>query len=287
VSDEDLRRAIRERDAKPLDAQAAAAAAHLVTRRGDRQKSAEAWQEVLRRDRLDQAAKQELVSLGCDLFFVGKNAQGRDEYESAIDGAILVSIPGQRTTLFHPRQTVDLAPFFVTREPITWAQYQNFLVRKAAAREEIETWINLQRGPLRWKGAFGSVSLRPDAAASYVLEVSWTGARAYALRARGDLPTEAQWELLTYGPRLDVALAPQRPASGPWSPYGVLGLDTLANHEGEWTLGSVPNATGEAKVLRGAFSYTAGHAPESYGTGGVREYRDAGFRYARDTWWKS
>ena len=77
--------------------EAAIVAARLVARSGARDEVARAWQEALRRDLYAELPRQELASIGCDLFFAGKNDRGVEEFESAVDGATLDRIPsGER-----------------------------------------------------------------------------------------------------------------------------------------------------------------------------------------------
>lgn len=286
--DRELREAIRERDARPGDPDAALKAAQMIARRGTRDEAAEAFQEVLRRDLAQVAARAELDALGCELVFVAKNEKGYEEYESAVDGAILVRVPQTRTRLFQPAGRIDVAPFFVAKEPVTYARFQSFLVKNPlASREEIAGWINLARGPLR-RGVLGSWRLHQGAAQTYVHDVTWTGARAYARWAHGDLPTQAQWELAIYGAREEPPDgAPPAP-----SPFGVAGADAFARLGfGEWTLDLVSRLGVEQRVIRGGTDRVATFGgpitTEPRVTPADPRAPIAGFRYVRDSWWKS
>jgi formylglycine-generating enzyme required for sulfatase activity len=253
--DEETRKAIRERDARPGDAEAAIAAARLVARSASREEAARAWQEALKRDTHAELPRQELASMGCDLFFAGKNERGFEEFESTVDGATLIRIPSGERRPEGATRAVLYDAFFVAKEPITYERFQKFLVKSSfVAKEEIDGWINLARGPLR-RAALGSYKLHMGAASTFVHDVSWLGAAAYARWARGALPTEAQREIYTAGG------------------YGVLDVATLGALDGEW----LADLLGEMRIVAGP---RGGHAD-------ARSFPNAGFRYVRASWWKA
>src|SRR5262249_45291326 len=138
--------------------------------------AADAWQEVLRRSPRDGEAERRLVELGCDLRYVARDAQGLEEFVNVLDGAMLVRTSG----------------LFVARHPVTYEQFHRFLARAGGAPES-RKWIN-PRGPLR-RGPLDTWSLHRGEAASesYVQEVSWLGAQAYARWAGGRLLTMSEW----------------------------------------------------------------------------------------------
>jgi formylglycine-generating enzyme required for sulfatase activity len=253
--DEETRRALRDRDARPGDMEAAIVAARLVARSGARDEVARAWQEALRRDLYAELPRQELASIGCDLFFAGKNDRGVEEFESAVDGATLVRIPSGERRPAGATRSVAFDGFFVAKEPVTYERFQRFLVKSThVAREEVDGWINLARGPLR-RAALGSYKLHMGAASTFVHDVSWLGARAYAAWARGTLPTEAQHAIYTSGN------------------YGVLNVATLGALDGEW----LADPLGEMRIVAGP---RGGHADP-------RSFPNAGFRCVRASWWKA
>jgi hypothetical protein len=114
--DDAVRRALRERDASPRDPIAAIEAARLLSRAGDRDAAAEAWQEVLRRDPGSAAARVELAALGCELVLAGQNASGFEEYEGGADAIRFVRVPA----------TSDVDELFAAKEPVAFGRYLRF-----------------------------------------------------------------------------------------------------------------------------------------------------------------
>jgi hypothetical protein len=213
VSDDELRRLLRERDLSPGDTGLARRVAALAARKGERDLAVPAWQEVLRRSPQDDEAGRRLLELGCELRYTGTDALGFEEYESAVDGSTLV-----RTPL--------LARCFVARQPVTYEQYHRFLSREGTGARS-QKWIT-SHGPLR--RILDVWTLRGEAASNYVQEVSWLGAQAYASWAGGRLLTVAEWEALadasaafegldrTDGEWLDGLRGGQRPVMTMWDP---------------------------------------------------------------------
>jgi hypothetical protein len=159
LSDDELRRLLRARSVAPGDVDVARRAAALAARTGDRDLAAASWQDVLRASPRDREASKRLVALGCELLY--KHSMGDDEvFESVVDHGLLVR-PGV------------LPGCWVSARPVTYIQFQLFLDGAGEGLEErIAPW---QRR---------LVELKPE---SPVTEVSWLGARAYALWAGGRL----------------------------------------------------------------------------------------------------
>ncbi len=249
--DDELRRLIRARDQSPGDPASARRVASLAGRHGDRGFAAEAWQEVLRRAPRDAEAERRLEELGCELRFIGVDAQGLDELESARDGATLVRSP-------------VLGHAFVARQPVTYDQFHRFLASEGG-RPESGKWISTH-GPLR-RAPLGAWSLRggEQTRESYILEVSWLGAQAYASWAGGRLLTVAEWERLAE------------------TPAAFEGLD---RNEGEWVAGD--RGTRERPV---ATLWDARYPPaQPHHVRWVNEEICGElvlFRYVRDTWFRA
>lgn len=108
-------------------------------------------------------------------------------------------VPAQRWTMGSPTdqfcfdneltaRTVTLAPFEISLEPVSWAQYMMFVttnghrlpryIRKAGSGFEVQT--------------FGS--WRPMSMQAPAVHISWDDAQAYCSWARCRLPTEAEWD---------------------------------------------------------------------------------------------
>jgi formylglycine-generating enzyme required for sulfatase activity len=91
-------------------------------------------------------------------------------------------------------KTIDVAPFWLDREPVTNADYLAFVRANPTwqrghtnalltDRDYLATWSSpLSLGP----------NARPHAP---VVHVSWHAARAYCAAKGGHLPTEAEWEV--------------------------------------------------------------------------------------------
>jgi len=197
--DDDLRRLIRQRDVSPEDPGAARRAAAAAGRKGDRALAVSFWQEVLRRAPRDDEAERRLLELGCELRFVRRDPQGLEEFENVIDRATLITAPA-------------LPGVFVARNPVTYVQFHKFLAQEGG-RPESAKWIS-KHAPLR-RTSLGPWSFRGSEAGSesYVQEVSWLGASAYARWAGGRLLTHLEW----------VRLAEASTA-----------FDGLDRNEGEW-----------------------------------------------------
>ena len=164
-----------------------------------------------------------------------------------------------------PVRTVDVAPFFIDRTPVTAAQFQRFLEATG------------HRRPPGWS-TFNDPQQAPHRPVVYV---NWHEARAYARWCGKQLPTEAQWEKAARGPdRRPYPWGDAPPDSRrAWygerseprpvatlpdgtSPYGVLGM---AGNVFEWVADwfdpdyyqRAPNTapqgppTGSRRVLRG------------------------------------
>src|SRR5205823_3123148 len=104
---------------------------------GSREEAARAWQESLKRDPHAELPRQELALIGCELFWTRKNERGHDEYDCAVDGATLVRIPSGEHKPAGATRAVAFDAFFIAKEPVTYARFQQFLVKSAlVSREE-------------------------------------------------------------------------------------------------------------------------------------------------------
>ena len=177
--DDELRRLIRARDASPEDPGVARRAAAAAGRHGDRGLAVAGWQEVLRRAPRDPEAERRLDELGCELRFVRRDEQGLEEFENAIDKAILVTSPA-------------LPGVFVARHPVSYQQFHRFLSAEGG-RPESAKWLGTH-APLR-RTPLDSWTFRGSSAASesFVLEASWLGANAYSRWAGGRLLSDGEW----------------------------------------------------------------------------------------------
>lgn len=106
------------------------------------------------------------------------------------DGSRLVGVPGGVYTLgsmdvdadSRPVHRVELSPFWITKVPITHAQFREFLEQNSG-----------QQPPKYWKRVDLAEAWQP------VVGASWDAARSYCSWAGMDLPTEAQWEAAARG----------------------------------------------------------------------------------------
>jgi iron(II)-dependent oxidoreductase len=153
-----------------------------------------------------------------------------------------------------PAHTVDLAPFWIDRFPVTNAQYQEFIADGGYDRPSLWTasgWSWRRRaglvapgfwqreGPSSWSRVrFGLVEDVPTA--EPVQHVCWYEADAYARWAGRRLPTEAEWEKAVSGSLVGFATlggTSFRPAPvGAW-PEGRSrwGVQQMIGDVWEWT----------------------------------------------------
>ena len=141
-----------------------------------------------------EADRTVLVDLGADppefpyrRTFLGKNAQGYEEYRREADGAVVVKIPAgeflmgneetERTPLEH---RVYVSDFLMDKTGVTWGQYKKFTEA---------TRISLPRHQPYW----GIHDDHP------VVFVTWEEAKEYCEWAGGRLPTEAEREKAARG----------------------------------------------------------------------------------------
>ncbi len=114
--------------------------------------------------------------------------EGEDDW--ARDGSRLIGVPGGNFTLgsedldedSKPIHSVELSPFWITKVPITHAQFQVYLESNVS-----------ELPPKYWKSVDRSEAWQP------VVGVTWDAARRYCQWAEMDLPTEAQWEASARG----------------------------------------------------------------------------------------
>jgi formylglycine-generating enzyme required for sulfatase activity len=119
--------------------------------------------------------------------YLGKNAQGYEEYRREADGAVAVKIPAgeflmgneetERTPLEH---RVYVSDFLMDKTGVTWGQYKKFTEA---------TRISLPRHEPYW----GIHDEHP------VVFVTWEEAKEYCEWAGGRLPTEAEREKAARG----------------------------------------------------------------------------------------
>lgn len=90
--------------------------------------------------------------------------------------------------------TVPVAPFDISRRPVTNAEYLEFVRAHPEWRRSKVSRLFAEESYLRhWRG---DLDLGPGAPpSSPVVHVSWFAARAYSAAQGGRLPTVAEWEL--------------------------------------------------------------------------------------------
>ena len=240
------------------------------------------------------------------LVFLGKNAQGYEEYRREMDGAVVVRIPageflmGNRETERQPLEhQVYVSEFLMDKTAVTWGQFKRF----AGA-----TGTSLPPNPPYW-------GIHDDHPAVFV---TWEEAKAYCEWTGGRLPTEAEREKAARGtdgrkyPRGNEEPDPQRAvyrrnwgniATDPVgahpsgaSPYGLL---DMGGNVWEWVADWYDDKyyevspqrdprgprTGRAHVVRGgSWDSRPSVLSASCRNWGYRGYRegDFGFRCAMD-----
>jgi iron(II)-dependent oxidoreductase len=193
---------------------------------------------------------------------------------------------------------VELAPFRISRAPVTQARFAEFVEDGGYRRREWwseEGWrwrVAAGAGaPAYWERRGGSwfrrdfdrwVPLEPHRP---VVNVSWFEAQAFCRRAGRRLPTEAEWEAAAAGePGADGRLAPRKRRF----PWGEAPPDPARAHLGARALrpldvGALPagdSAFGCRQLLGNVWEWTAsdflpypGFSPDAY-----REYSEPWFR---------
>jgi len=139
------------------------------------------------------------------------------EYVSAIDGSVLVRIPGGRFFMGtddgpedeRPRHEVAVGEFWLGKHEVTNAQYANFL----KANPDSQT-------PMYWDDSRFNQPDQP------VIGVTWNEAESYCQWAGLRLPTEAEWEYAAAaGKQLRYPTATGEPTPGLANTRGVQGAD--------------------------------------------------------------
>jgi formylglycine-generating enzyme required for sulfatase activity len=119
--------------------------------------------------------------------FVGKNAQGYEEYRRERDGAVIVKVPageflmGNRDTEGQPLEhVVEVPEFLMDKTPVSWSQFKRYAGASGAS---------LPPHPPYW-------GIHDDHGAVFI---TWEEAKAYCEWAGGRLPTEAEREKAARG----------------------------------------------------------------------------------------
>ncbi len=119
----------------------------------------------------------EMVVIPGGTFFRGSNQGGRDEM---------------------PRHAVHLSPFALDIHPITNEQFVRFLEAMGGEKDVHNNDI-LRLKESRIKRSAGRLHIESGYARHPVVGVTWYGAVAYAKWVGKRLPTEAEWEVASYG----------------------------------------------------------------------------------------
>jgi formylglycine-generating enzyme required for sulfatase activity len=94
-------------------------------------------------------------------------------------------------------RTIDVASFWLDREPVTNAEYLAFVrAQPAWQRGAVNELVADPAYLSHWASASAFGTARPHAP---VVRVSWFAARAYCAWRGGRLPTEAEWEVAAAG----------------------------------------------------------------------------------------
>jgi len=154
--------------------------------------------------------KEVLTKEGAKLVYIGKNAQGYNEYENPKDGAVLIYIPPGEFIMGSDRGDRDEAPqklvyldgFFIYKYEVTNEQFEKFVSEtgyKTEAERNGGGWRLFKEGWERdssadWRHPFGEKSGIEGQAKFPVVQISWNDAVEYCKWAGVRLPTEAEWE---------------------------------------------------------------------------------------------
>jgi formylglycine-generating enzyme required for sulfatase activity len=140
------------------------------------------YKPELKEEREIEPLLAEMVVIAAGVYLRGSNNGGRDEM---------------------PRHEVKLLPFAIDTHPVTNEQFVLFLDAMGGEKDvNNNDIIRLRESRIKRSG--GRLNIESGYARHPVVGVTWYGAVAYAKWVGKRLPTEAEWEIASYGGREDV-----------------------------------------------------------------------------------
>ncbi len=129
------------------------------------------------------------------LAYLGKNDKGHEEYLRLVDKSIMVKIPAGKFYLGYDKENkVQMSEYYIDKYEVTNEKFASFLNEMCPNNKNSFGNVILHTEGTEISHVEGIYVVKNGYEKHPVRNVTWSGAREYAMWAGCDLPTQAQWE---------------------------------------------------------------------------------------------